>query len=999
MKSITERFKGARWFFRGLVFCAVIYMIYIALSFFYLPGKLKKVIETDASRMTGREIRVGDIRFNPFYLSLTIKGLSVSDTPEAPLIAWDQVLVNLSFWRSLFLWGIAFDEISLDNPLINIIKYREGFNFSNIITNLSSSEKDADQPDKKSKEGGSIAIKIINTSIINGDFRYTDKSGNVAATANLNDVSISLSELYFATGDEQMNSFNINANNYTGGRLGITGKYRIQPLRMEANISANDIEVSSLSKFIENIIPMKLSKGSFSVSTDLLIEDNAGFILKTEKGNISVNNIIIDDNNTDPSMLSVVNIDVKDISLDLTKKNIFIEKVLLDNITMNQWMDEEGHIRYETILPAKGQEGNAENAEVAVKEGAEAPWDIAVKQVSLENSAVNFKDLNKNINQSYSLSGIKLDLMDFSLAPEKKTPFKFTAILNEKGSIDAEGNVCPSPFSMDMKYRLDKILLNPFSKYLETASWLRIEDGAVTLEGDVSAGSGAETSVNASLGINNIRLQDARFKNRLLSINEFRVDGVRAEVNRRNVSISSVGISAPELNISMSDQKKLNLAGLLREKDPGKVSDVSQTEEDKSGAWRYEIKKINLDNGTVLFSDKSVNPAYKTGMYNMTFSVDRIGSDMKDAAPFSFKADIDKYAPFIINGSLDPLDKQPGFAFKSTLSGIEMPHLSPYSGVYIGSNLKSGKLSLNLDYSLHDRKLNGKNNINAKNLYLGEKLPVKPVIDAPVGLGLALLRDISGVIDLDVGISGDLNDPGFSVSGIIIKAIVNIIVKAAASPFKLLAGLIPEGGDDLGTITFDPGSPSLNQENRDGLQKLSDALNERPQLVLTIKGNASGAEDIEAVKLSHLKQKVAEKRNTTLLVIEEELKGQELWIAAQNRDALEMINNEMGLPAFDIRMQKFVQEDSPENADDPDSFKAQDKNQVEQRLYKQVYDDMFAAEKVDEAELLSLAEARALSIMQYIVDDLKLSHERVSVIKATKGDLSGRVINLGLDVM
>ena len=997
MKAIKDRLKGFAWYNWVLSALILLYLVFLSLSWLYLPGKLKQVTEIDISKMIGHEITVGDIRFNPFILSLTVQDLSVSDASREPLVAWDNLLVNFGFWKSIFSWEIAYNEIALDNPRVNIIKYKKGFNFSDIIERLSSSDSDSDSIQDKSGGDSSIAIEIFNTSINNGSFKYTDESGTVPATANLNDISILIKQLYFATGDEHLNPFSINAKGQKGGEIELEGNYRIDPLYVEGSIGVKGINMPALSKFLENIVPVSLSKGMLSFDTNILIKKDPDLVLKTDKGNLSINDLLLDDNVPEPAMLSAGNIYVQDISLDLTGQKVMVDSLLLDNITLNQWIDENGRPRYENLLPEKNEAIEQEKPSVA-KERTVMPLDIKVRQVSLKNSTINFDDHNEKITRGHSLSGINLDLKDISLAPDSKIIVQLAALLDEKGTVNVDGSMCLSPLSMELNYHLDKILLTPFSDYLESASWLSIQDGSLSVDGNLSMKDGAKVSItaDANLGIDDFKIKDTRSGESVFALKTFRIDDIKAETDKKKVSIASVALSKPDLNMSISEEKKINLAGLRKEKETPKTPEAPVANNDQTQSWKYEINKVSLNEGTVLFSDQSVKPVYKTRLYNMTFLMDRFGSGIKEATPFSFKAEIDKYAPFIITGSLDPMNKQPGFAFQSTLKGIEMSHLSPYSGVYIGNNLKSGKLSLNLDYTLHDSKLKGKNNINAKNLYLGEKLPVEPVINAPVRLGLALLRDISGVIDLNVGVSGNIDDPGFSISGVILKALVNIITKAAASPFKILGALIPGGGDNLGKVTFEPGIPSLDLKSKKSLKNLVDALNKKPRLILSIKGNASGQEDIEALKIIHLKQRIAEKRRITLPVIEEELKGQDLWMIAENRPALEAINNEMNM---DTITERISAASNPENNDKKGNAENQDALKTEQKVYKQVYNDILTAWKIEEDELISLADERALSIKQYLVDVLKLSHERVSVIKARSSDLLGRIIKLEVDVM
>jgi hypothetical protein len=995
MSTIKTRLKLITWYQWVLASCLFLYLIYLSISWFYLPGKLKKTLETDISTLIGREITASDIRFNPFKLSLEIQNFSIVDSGDGPLASWDTLLVDFGLWKSVFLFGIAFDELSLDNSHINIAKLKTGFNFSDIIEKLSSSDSDKNKKEKSSDTP--IAIKLFNISINKGSFKYTDKSSVAPATVNLNDISIQVKELYFATGDEHLNSFTINAKDQEGGDLQFKGNYRLDPLYMEASIGANGINLAGISNFLENILPLKIGKGTLSLGTNILIKNDTDFIIKTDKGNLSIKDLSIDDHIPDPTMLNAGGIDIRNFNVDITGHKVLVEDVILDRLALNQWIDKEGTARYEALIsPDKPGKTGQENASTANAKDSK-PWDIMVRRASLKNSSIDFEDQNEKINTKHTLSGINLNLKDISLAPESKISINLAAILNNNGEINIDGFLCPSPFSMELKYKFDKLLLNPFSKYLEAITWLKIADGSLFAEGNVSVKKDGDTSINAaaSMGVDNLKIKDLRSNNPLFSLNRFMLDDLRANVDTRKITVASVNLLKPDLALSLSDKKGLNLAGMMKEKEGIKDAEPSQQKPASSDPWKYEIDKVSLNNGTVLFSDKSVKPEYKTGMYNMALSIDQIGSQTNDPSPFTFRTDIDKYAPFAVTGTLDPISRQPGFAFKSTLKGLEMTHLSPYSGVYIGNYLKSGKLSLDLDYSLHDRKLKGDNNINAKNLYLGEKVAVEPVINAPVGLGLALLRDISGVIDLDVNISGNLDDPDFSVAGIIIKTLVNIIVKAAASPFKLLGSLIPGGGDDMGNILFNPGSSMLNQAGKDNLIKLADALNQRPQLTLSIKGNASRSEDVAALKTANLNKMVADRRGIELSVIEDELKSQELWMITENHVALEAINTEMGLPALTELLKKSTQVADPEK--EQESAQGSETQVKDNTVYKEIYDGILKALTISDDKLISLADERALEIKQYLVDEVKFTHERISVIKTSGSDLSGTIISLGID--
>ena len=79
----------------------------------------------------------------------------------------------------------------------------------------------------------------------------------------------------------------------------------------------------------------------------------------------------------------------------------------------------------------------------------------------------------------------------------------------------------------------------------------------------------------------------------------------------------------------------------------------------------------------------------------------------------------------------------------------------------------------------------------------------------PVKLAVALLKDRDGVIDLNLPVTGSLDDPKFKLGPIIWKVFVNILEKAVTAPFALLGSLFG-GGPDLQFVDFQPGAAELD---------------------------------------------------------------------------------------------------------------------------------------------------------------------------------------------
>ena len=190
--------------------------------------------------------------------------------------------------------------------------------------------------------------------------------------------------------------------------------------------------------------------------------------------------------------------------------------------------------------------------------------------------------------------------------------------------------------------------------------------------------------------------------------------------------------------------------------------------------------------------------------------------------------------------------------------------MSPYSVKYSGYGISRGKLSVDVNYVVQPNgQLTAKNKIVLNQLSFGDKVEGSTA-SLPVKLAVALLADRNGVIDLDLPISGSLNDPQFSLGPIIVKVILNVIVKAITAPFSLLASAFG-GGEELSTVGFAAGSAQLAPDAKAGLDKVAKALLDRPSLRLTVVGTSSLEAEREGLKRERLDALVrAEKRRATV---------------------------------------------------------------------------------------------------------------------------------------
>ena len=201
---------------------------------------------------------------------------------------------------------------------------------------------------------------------------------------------------------------------------------------------------------------------------------------------------------------------------------------------------------------------------------------------------------------------------------------------------------------------------------------------------------------------------------------------------------------------------------------------------------------------------------------------------------------------------------------KASFKDMELSSAAPYFDKYIGYTVEKGKLSFDVQYLIEKRKLDSKNTIFVDQLTLGNRVESPDATKLPVKLAIALLKDRSGQIKLDIPVTGSLDDPQFSIWRIVLKVIMNLLTKAATAPFALIGSLFG-GGEDLGYVEFDYGSTTSTDANLKKVDDLAKALQDRPSLNLDITGHVDMERDRESLKQYLLQKKVKAQKLKDLL--------------------------------------------------------------------------------------------------------------------------------------
>jgi uncharacterized protein involved in outer membrane biogenesis len=557
---------------------------------------------------------------------------------------------------------------------------------------------------------------------------------------------------------------------------------------------------------------------------------------------------------------------------------------------------------------------------------ASAPWRLAVGELAIDRGRVSFSD-QRSSPVGLDILDIGVQLRGWALDSNTAAPFRVTARVavpagpsgkaagsGVVGSINARGELkgfaAGQPTGGQVALLLKELPLHVLDPYLDDVLSLDVRKAQTSFKGDVRwerrNGVFTNVAVRGDATVDDFRatslvadrggnralamVSDPASARTLLSWKSLSVAGIELAIApgaATRVNVASTALSDFFARVVLDENGRLNLQDVARPASAASappagasapaptppVAAASAAPAAPSAGPRPIVTfgPIVVVNGRVVYNDLFVKPNYSANLSELsgrlaTFSSEPPGPGQpSQLADIELRGRVEGTATLDITGQVNPLAKPLALDLKAKVRDLELPPLSPYAIKYSGYGIERGKLSVDLAYLVHpDGQLTASNRIVVNQLAFGDKVEGSTA-SLPVKLAVALLADSHGVIDVDLPVTGSINDPHFSLGGLIWKAITNLIVKVVSAPFHLIASAFGGSGEELSRVEFAPGTASLDTTAQANLDKVAKALVERPALSLTVTGESRLDSEREAWKKDRLNQIVrAEKRRQAI---------------------------------------------------------------------------------------------------------------------------------------
>ncbi len=1013
---MLAKYKKLNLYWKISIWLVLLFAIYSLFGFLGIPRILRYVLVQVVPESIHRKVEVGEIHFNPYKLDLKISDLAIKSRLKGKdfikIKGLDLDIEAVSIPKM----ALIVSKLEIKRPFVFLERNKKGQ--LNIEDLLSGKEEEK----KEQEEESPAKFSINNIEIKDGSLIFQDDLKGSVHKAEKIDIGIP----FISNIDQNVRIyvkpyFSASIN---GSPLEFKGRTRpfAQDRDTKINLSFTKIDLTKYLKYLPDYNGLKLSRGMLSTDLSIhfftkgkpsiILSGNATLanvsvakksvevlglkklvlhlkpsrlfsrhiVLETQISGLAARNVAQGESPKRKSgtsagkkdLLAISGINVGAVDMDLAKGQVSIQNIQVNEPVLDFVLNEKGQSNLQGFVDFVLAEpkGSKKDKKAKAEDSANGSSTVvSLSSFKIKGGKVSFTDKSAPSPVNLLMSSLDCQIKDFSTAKGSRFSYIISSQVNKTGKVDIKGAGRLSQLSLDATLSASKVPLPPFQGYVDKFLNAELGRGHLTLNVKASFKEGEKNpsvSAKGTVRVQNVLLFDKRSQEPFLKWKEIAARNFTFSYAPVKFVVDEVLLNGVRQNIIIAKDGTLNISRVLKSEEE-KSNQAKNKKEVKTASETpppiIKINTVKLVSCGIRLVDKSLKQVFVREFDAISGTIKGLVNKPNMKAKVDIKALVDNRSHVSIAGLVNPLAK-PLFADLSVkIGGAGMTRFSPYAQKFLGYKIEKGKMFLDLHVKLEGPKLYVDNRLVLDQFDLGAQVPSKDAINAPIKLAIALLKDRQGKIDLNIPVRGELDDPEFSYRSAVLRAIMNIFIKAATSPFALL-GSVLGSNEKLDTVTFPPGSAKLNDEAKKKLDLLAKALRDRPALKVDITGYYAPEADkkgLEEKKFMHLlkKQKFKDLSNA-------------------EREAVEDIDDlEIEPSEYEKYLEKAYKNASFKR---PRNFIGMIKSQPKEVMEKMLKEHI----TVTESDLKNLASERAKAVANYLVQQGKVPQERVFLV-APKG--------------
>jgi len=807
---------------------------------------------------------------------------------QEPLVEWRSLEVTLDEVE-LLTRSATLASATLTGPIVRAVRRGDG-SIAGLKALEASSPTDSGSAKATAKP---IGVAVRQLRLVDGTVKVRDETVDFDRTVQ--SIAVEIDGL--STTGEAPARLTLSASTDDKAQLKVAGEVRPASRQIAFEAMLDSLPVAGLAPYLHLFTTATVS-GELSAGARVKASQDGGDIaVEVAEGRLTVGDVQIKGPGGKLSLLSAPKVEVSGIGVDPQQRSVKVERATVTGARAQAGRRPDGRpfVDVQALIVEPPPKAEAEQS---------SPWSMKLDQFELVNARLQAFDQAVKPAVTLAFEELNAVARNFSSDLSKRVDVELRTRLGD-GTARARGRLRAQPLEAELQLDAEQIDMTALKPYVAEFANAELASAAVAADGMLYVSAPKASPLIRYEGraqVTNFAALTPGSKSELVRWQALALDAVRVDTGAQPPVLDIGGVKVDDFYVRgiLSAQGKLNLVEVF-----GSPSDAAPAERMAQDAatsppakpaapkpstskvpLRVRVGGIEFVRGRVNFTDNFVKPNYTANLTDLSGTVGELSSDRAAPADVQIRATGDLGSLIEITGKVNPLAQPLALDLRGSTKDIELRRLTPYSIKYAGHPITKGTLSMDVHYKIENQKLQAENRLFLEQLTFGDRVESPTAMDLPVQLAVSLLQNSRGEIDINLPISGSLDDPQFSLGAIIGAAVANLIKKIVTAPFTALSVAFGADGQDLEHIAFAPGSAEISAAEQTKLETLAKALKDRPGLKLRITGRALAAADVEPLRRQRFDDKLRAAKASELSRAGQSADPKTVTVAASERERL-----------------------------------------------------------------------------------------------------------------
>ncbi|MFZ6757776.1 DUF748 domain-containing protein [Undibacterium sp. Ji50W] len=715
MTNAIQRWHLGRWAtgFVGLL------LLLAALSWAFLPGLVRRIATEEVQQQIGRKLDMGDIRFSPFRLALTIEDLNLYEADQrTPAVKVKELVLNLSL-ASVFRQALIVDEVRVTEPYVHIIRSAgEGYgryNFSDVL------DKIAAMP----KSDSHARFSLANLQVAGGRIDIDDKVVNEQFKVEALQIGVPFVSNFpnqVESFVEPMLSAKVNGSNFV-----LKGRARpfTNSLDTSLAIDLDKLDLTQYLPYVPVALPVQIKNAKLSTKLDLIFSRKNTHPELLLAGDVHLDELHVTDKSDAPLLkLGSLHAQIKQVNVMTAAASISKLELSAPEI----WLDinQQGQLNWASLatpaIPPKDGKSNNKSAvaPVVAASAASSPAVSVTKPVAalqqlaelqLSKGILHFRDAkHANPAQTVNLKDISLTAHGLSSAADAKAAaFKFALNGENDESLKLEGEMQPLIGTVKAQLALSSWSLATYQPLLSNYLLASVS-GKFDMNAQLQVQKGLVQVDDLGMKLSQFAIKPKSVDDGSFNLKALTVDKLTLNMESKQVNIGSVLFDGLVTDVRRDEQAVLNLKKWLKSSTgastsvstaaPATVDSAASTTSAAANSnnaaavatWKVYLASLDFKDSAVSFNDKSMSPEVKLKLDAFNLHAEKLSSDMSQPVKMTLQTNIGKKSKLSLDATASAQLKN--ITMNLDGQGLPVSALFPYVSPYVNAELTRGRADI-----------------------------------------------------------------------------------------------------------------------------------------------------------------------------------------------------------------------------------------------------------------------------------------------------------------